>query len=205
MNSRAASGLERKTRAASRVRRFFLVVLVACGSEVEELAPPRAELGADVADVQRCLGCHSTKVEAWNRASSHSLLFDCRTCHEVVAESGSGHAIVPECSRCHSEGAHAGSACRECHDPHGSVNLYMLRAELRLITGELAGIEFTALEGASEHGLVRTASIGVQGSGLCETCHTETRVYRRSAGGARHHTRYCPECHLHRDGFAVPR
>jgi hypothetical protein len=42
------------------------------------------------------------------------------------------------------------------------------------------------------------------GTGVCETCHTQTRYYRADATGLPHFTIPCVSCHEHVIGFGIP-
>jgi predicted CXXCH cytochrome family protein len=169
-------------------------------------------VGTDLAQVERCLGCHGGLRAAWERASSHSLLLDCGTCHAVTAPSGKGHADRPACGRCHSEKSHPtdATACGACHDAHGSANAFLVRESVDLPGGGTAAIRLTKPQGASKDGLVRAGVAGATaGTGLCEVCHQGTAHYDRAGKAAAHDGGWCAPCHGHAEGFhrepATPR
>lgn len=164
-------------------------------------------VGTDEAGTAACLGCHTEIQEAWSHASSHEVLFDCNGCHRLGPLLPHAKPVVlPTCDRCHSEAAHpAGgtSSCTDCHDPHGSSNLFLIRKAIRLPSGEVAGVVLTELEGASPGGRVRAGVDGEKpGTGLCEVCHTTTKHYDSAGTAAPHETGWCADCHDHQKGFA---
>lgn len=153
---------------------------------------------------EECLSCHAEVAAAWEDPSSHRLVLDCEICHaELAGEEGAGHRDIPDCATCHSERTHAPAGdCSVCHEPHGSVNAFLLRASISVPGEAAAAVHVTAPEGASVDGLVRAGVDGAQaGTGLCEICHATTTYYRRTGDGAAHETDWCPLCHSHQDGF----
>ncbi len=82
--------------------------------------------------------------------------------------------------------------CTQCHD--GTPNAVLIRPSVFRPDGSEAAVTLGALEGAMVHG----------GEGLCETCHTTTRHYTRTADAAPHETARCADCHLHVEGFTAP-
>ncbi len=180
----------------------------ACG-DGEDLAGPGAK-GSDSGSgdpekTEVCLSCHAPEAEAWQNPSSHRSLFACTTCHaELKKTPGPGHADKPACADCHSEEPHptSNAACTGCHDQHGSLNIFLIRQRITRPDGTSADVHFTAPEGASADGLVHTGA--AVGTGLCETCHTETAHYLASGQGSPHYAEHCTECHQHQVGFAKP-
>jgi choline dehydrogenase-like flavoprotein len=75
--------------------------------------------------------------------------------------------------------------CVDCHDVHGSENLFLMRP---VVGGER--IELTTPE------LVKG-----DGTGTCEVCHTNTAHYRRDRNGTAHTGEWCITCHTHGAGF----
>jgi hypothetical protein len=90
-------------------------------------------------------------------------------------------------------------SCAECHDPHGSNNIRLVRDVVRTTGGEDRAVLLRSLSGMAEGGLV---SASAPGTGLCEVCHTRTQFYRADGGGAPHYTSPCGVCHPHAAGFA---
>lgn len=143
--------------------------------------------GTDQALVSKCLGCHALG-DRWALASSHSLLFDCSGCHHEVKASGRGHVTTRTCAECHSSKSHRQYRCVDCHDVHGSENLFLMRP---VVLGER--IVLTSPE------LVKG-----DGTGVCETCHINTAHYRRDLNGTSHTGAWCITCHAHGTGFRSP-
>lgn len=162
-------------------------------------------VGTDLESDQRCLGCHWALQEAWQRGSSHALLFDCRSCHPARSDDyGPAHTASTACAECHSQRAHPpGAACTDCHQPHGSSNAFLLRPAIDLPGGGIAYLHLTAPQGAGQDGLTRTGVEGaIPGTGPCEVCHLDTRYYNRAGTGQPHPTEWCAHCHDHQQGFA---
>jgi hypothetical protein len=86
-----------------------------------------------------------------------------------------------------------------CHTPHGSPNLLLVRRTIETPSGNRATVELTNLGGLRDGGL---ASVTNPGTGVCETCHTETRYYRSDGTGEPHFEFPCYTCHPHTTGFA---
>jgi predicted CXXCH cytochrome family protein len=166
--------------------RWLVVVLVSgCGA----VSTPDAGVdgsGTNQALVAKCMGCHEQQLgPQWSSVSTHSLLFDCSTCHVAMKDSGAGHASSKECGECHGAKNHRSLACRDCHDVHGSSNLFLLRAR---VTGETVSVTTPVL-------------VKGDGTGVCEVCHTNTAHYRRDGSGTAHDTQWCIGCHSHDTGF----
>ena len=67
------------------------------------------------------------------------------------------------------------ASCLNCHDPHGSTNLGLVRESLRW-RRTVTQITFTSEQGAGAGGFTDPAD---PRPGLCEACHRHTDVYRR--------------------------
>jgi hypothetical protein len=86
----------------------------------------------------------------------------------------------------------------QCHDPHGSTNIKLVRETVTTPSGTDRAITFRSLEGLADASF---ASATAPGSGVCEVCHTTTRHYRADGSGEPHFTYSCLGCHRHNDGF----
>jgi trimeric autotransporter adhesin len=104
------------------------------------------------------------------------------------------------CASCHNNATTVGTAflnmsshvtkdgrtldCRECHDPHGSGNLSMIRSS----------INGTAIVYTDQvNGLIDPAT----NRGLCQVCHTLTAHYKAGVPETGHFTSGCLNCHTH--------
>ncbi len=144
--------------------------------------------GTDTGVVADCVSCHADIGASWALGGNHALLFDCRDCHTLSADEGAGHASKPDCAACHSEQAHPpGETCVTCHDPHGTLNLYLVRDDLGAFTE------------ATGSGLAPG-----DGTGVCEGCHTSTTYYNAAGDGPAHETGWCATCHDHQAGMQGP-
>jgi hypothetical protein len=74
--------------------------------------------------------------------------------------------------------------CRDCHDPHGTANLSMIRAQINGVN-----IVFSDLI----NGFIDPAT----NRGLCQVCHTLTQHYRAGVPETGHYTSGCLNCHPH--------
>ncbi len=155
-----------------------------------------------------CGYCHASVTQQAARSAGHgSLGLECANCHaeREAGQTGPGHQTVPTCASCHaSQRTHhdlpAGTAeCTSCHTPHGSDNLFLIQESVTLPSGAARPVEFTQLAGLAEGGL---ASPSRPGTGLCETCHTQTRFYRSDGSGETHVSFPCFTCHPHAGGFS---
>jgi trimeric autotransporter adhesin len=77
----------------------------------------------------------------------------------------------------------SGSACLDCHDPHGSANSSMIRSSIN-------GFAISYTGGAT---LVNLSS----NRGLCQVCHTKTAHFRAGVAESNHPTSGCLGCHNH--------
>jgi len=188
-----------------RIRGFEMLLAIAiagCGTTTPDGIGGDG-IGTDPAANAVCAGCHSDIGQRWEQVSSHSLLLDCRACHEARGSSGPGHATTGDCATCHSAASHpAAAACSTCHDPHGTVNAFLVRDRLDLADGTVVDIRLAAPEGDTADGLTHASVPGAAGTGICEVCHDTTRYYPRSGTGDAHATGWCITCHSHDVAFA---
>ena len=137
-----------------------------------------------------CTDCHERNARHLNGGTrlqaqlTGGLNVECRYCHDnssAVATASfqnmSTHFLT--------KGGSQAMACAQCHDPHGSTNLHMIRT---VINGK------TILFNDMVNGLVNT----VTNQGLCQVCHTQTAHYRAGVPENQHPTSGCLSCHQHR-------
>jgi len=157
-----------------------------------------------VASEQNCRLCHTDEAAHFALPSAHSARFECTSCHAGTGEPiGPGHETIPACTTCHETPAtHAPNGrvlpCADCHDPHGSTNLDLIDEEIETPGGTARPVVFENLRGRADGSF---ASASNPGTGLCEVCHANTRVYNAAGTGAAHFTETCTLCHVHADGF----
>ena len=159
-----------------------------------------------VATDQNCSLCHVEAAARFTKPSGHSASFArCSGCHaEVSPTPGPGHRAIEACQSCHATPAtHAPPGigalpCAQCHEPHGSDNLDLVRELLKTVQGTEVPIRFDNLQGRVDGSF---ASASAPGTGICEVCHTTTAFYRADGTGAPHYTFSCLPCHTHEKGF----
>ena len=189
----------------------FFLVLASCGGD-----------DSDHVSSGDCGGCHTAQASAWQNFSSHKGIYkSCTFCHEEAAqEPGEGHRSSPWCDQCHSEHRHPPErildddgllffTCATCHNPMGSKNRYLIRERIHIEPGKRVSVEFHNIEGRADDSY---AELGAEdgglngkepGSGLCEVCHVDTRVYNNTGTGQGHSRRRCTLCHDHAIAFGV--
>jgi predicted CXXCH cytochrome family protein len=183
--------------------------LAACGHDAPQYqgAPPPVD-----AVYGQCAFCHDEVAAPMYAVGGHGGFgVNCETCHnENVTPGvvGPNHRSVPACADCHTvqkphmdPAAGTPQQCLQCHDPHGSPNLRLIREAITTPEGNTAPIEFTNRLGRADGSF---ASATDPGTGVCETCHTATLHYNNTGTAVPHQIITCPECHLHSAAFAPP-
>jgi predicted CXXCH cytochrome family protein len=154
-----------------------------------------------------CSSCHPDETARLAKANLHHDEFTgkCSSCHAAAkAEPGPGHRAISACTDCHAEervATHApgvGIPCTQCHEPHGTDNIRLIRDVVQTLQGVDRPIQFDNLTGKADGSFANASS---RGTGLCEICHTTTQFYRADGSGASHYTTSCLRCHSHAAGF----
>ncbi len=163
-----------------------------------------AAIGAD-----DCASCHQSVAAQYAATGGHAVVLDCASCHADRRPDrvGPRHRAISRCADCHDETVHPSTAggkaarnqrnCLTCHDPHGTTNRSLVRTQI-LFRRKVLQVTFTSEEGAAPGGFTDPSH---PGTGLCETCHRRTDVYRHDGTGAAHFTDTCTLCHLHSASF----
>jgi predicted CXXCH cytochrome family protein len=156
-----------------------------------------------------CTICHPSEASLLAKSSLHHDRFTgtCSSCHaEVSPEPGPGHRAKSACVDCHSQAKVATHVppgitipCTQCHEPHGTDNIRLIRDVIQTIEDGARPIQFANFTGKADGSF---ASASAPGTGLCEVCHTQTRFYRADGSGSPHYTTTCLQCHPHDAGFA---
>ena len=69
----------------------------------------------------------------------------------------------------------------QCHDPHGSQNIKLVRETITTPGGANRPITFDNLTGLADGSF---ANASAPGTGVCEICHTTTNHYRMDGTGS---------------------
>ncbi len=120
------------------------------------------------------------------KAQGDALCLRCHDGSKATAVSAHGNKNWPRATQ-----SPFAVACAECHDPHGSSNLHMVRATIR---GN--AVVFTRDQGKDSFDEPDDAN----GDDLCATCHTTTAHNRQPSNrGERPHYEgaLCTTCHQH--------
>jgi hypothetical protein len=85
----------------------------------------------------------------------------------------------------------ANMLCKNCHDPHGTTNLSMIRTQLKGPWSNVTTWTITYTDPIN--GFINTAN----NRGLCQVCHTKTKYYLAGKVESAHPTSGCLDCHTH--------
>jgi DmsE family decaheme c-type cytochrome len=184
-----------------------------------------------------CLKCHTANatfnLHNWN-SGTHAIndvsCFDCHDLHKGPILITEPAEVKDMCLECHQRQRVEFSLpshhpvmeqrviCTDCHDPHGSINDYMLRQDSVKETctqchGEKEGpFLFEHADNSEEcnkchnaHGSVNNNLLSVREPFLCLQCHPthRTGVATAAEGRAARHTR-CTDCHSQIHGADIP-
>jgi len=148
---------------------------------------------------QSCTGCHSAAPDSLHlngTAGDTTRLpagFTCDSCHGTSGTAANKGIVT-----------HKGKACTNCHNPHGTSNIYMVRTTS---AGNFNGtVTFTARTGVDsfdedDSGDKTASSAGVESNAddLCATCHSAaagTSHNNRDNSSVLHHQgEDCLNCH----------
>ncbi len=150
---------------------------------------------------------------------------DCGSCHVPVGTIPAPRNWLSNvvCATCHAAGGVATTAtvhaqgdtmmCENCHNPHqhqaGYAHNY-LKNEVVLPDGRSKAMAFRD----SADFIHEATGVTVPYDGVCETCHTNTSIFRNNASGVHPTTASlgqhagsdkCTNCHKHDDGFKATR
>jgi predicted CXXCH cytochrome family protein len=163
---------------------------------------------APVVTAANCFVCHADEASLLDKPSRHHDIFsgNCVACHaEVSPDPGPGHRAIRACADCHGDIApHAppgvpAFACTDCHEPHGTNNIELVRDVIHTPQAGDKPVHFDNRDGQADGSF---ASVSAPGTGVCEICHTTTQFFRADGTGATHYALPCFPCHTHAAGFA---
>src|SRR6185369_11422460 len=135
----------------------------------------------------RCLDCHDAAKQHLGgtgmlKASfTGTLNVECNYCHNDTSL-----ILDPlrRTMRAHITSNGVSSSCVDCHDPHGTANLSMIRTK---IMGQT--ITYTNDSQLTDP---------VTNLGLCQVCHTKTKYFLAGVPEHTHDTTGCLACHDHK-------
>jgi predicted CxxxxCH...CXXCH cytochrome family protein len=114
----------------------------------------------------------------------------CASCHNVAGktiarfQNMSTHFTV--------KGGAQDMLCRQCHDPHGTTNLSMIKTQMKGTWTNATTYTITYTDAVN--GFINTTN----NRGLCQVCHTKTNHYRAGVAESGHPVSGCLNCHSHR-------
>ncbi len=143
------------------------------------------------------------------------------------AKTGTGTLLVRDassqfCLDCHNLSGHSSQStdtsygnwqtvCLECHTPHSTNNIYLIRQSVVAPDGVTRTVNFFNITGDADNSYADSTPPGGGPNGICQVCHTQTQgpgsvVRWRYSGNADTHytgagTQKCTICHSHTSGF----
>jgi predicted CXXCH cytochrome family protein len=183
--------------------------VAAVGLTVVAIVPARLAAQTAADDSTVCARCHESPSVQVAVTGGHAAGLACTDCHRDrrPGRVGRRHRATARCASHHGEeirhpprerAVRATRSCLVCHDPHGSPNQSLVRAQLAIRRLRLSTVHFTNDSGAASGGFTDP---GTPGAGLCEVCHRQTDVFRADGRGQPHFTDRCVLCHDHASGF----
>jgi len=141
-----------------------------------------------------CTTCHdphnakSDDGRLLRETTPDSLCADCHSPDKVTSHRGGRHAK-------YANGSTIPTTCTQCHTPHKSDNMYLIRNNVKQPGGGIKPVVFRSFTGQAGFG-------PDTGSGICEACHTATGYHKSDGSGKGHNTKKdCQKCHKHEKGF----
>lgn len=143
-----------------------------------------------------CQSCHNA-----NAAHISGILGDavrltlandntqCASCHNVAGKVKTPFANME--THFTTRSGSQDMLCKQCHDPHGSTNLSMIRTQLKGTWTNATS--YTITYNDSVNGFINTNT----NRGLCQVCHTKTNHYKAGVAETGHPTSGCLDCHSH--------
>jgi predicted CXXCH cytochrome family protein len=186
---------------------LLLLFAAGCGSHGASQFSGQASSPEEV--FGQCAFCHDAIASSlFSYGHADLEVTSCEFCHDqnlTPGKVGLGHRNVPACTDCHSgqmthndPAAGTVGECVQCHTPHGSSNIFLVRQRIAVPSGAIANIVFNNLKGKADGSF---ASESQPGTGVCEVCHTTTMFYRSDGTGEDHYPFPCIACHPHSEGF----
>lgn len=145
----------------------------------------------------------------------------------LAPKTGTGSLLARDsssqiCMDCHNVSSHSSQStdtsygnwqtvCLECHTPHNTNNIYLVRQSIVAPDGVTRNVTFFNATGDANNSYVNSGA-AASTQGLCQVCHTKTQgagnvVRWRFNGNADSHytaaagTQSCRYCHSHTSGF----
>ena len=143
-----------------------------------------------------CTSCHdphnakSNDGKLLREPEAALLCLDCHDSSKVSLHKGKKHPRYLNTTSIRA------TVCTDCHGPHNSGNLYLVREKVNTPSRGIREADFKSFTGAESFG-------ADSGNSICEVCHTATD-YHRADGSVKGHNpgKKCITCHLHKKGFS---
>ncbi|MBK8935501.1 MAG: hypothetical protein KA362_01490 [Chloroflexi bacterium] len=193
-----------------KVRTHIIGFIIGFGLIWALLPQPAAANGGPHGDyaptTDACAGCHRTHTAPAAKILVRSGSDLCYTCHGTGMGASTGRIISAHGNTDFGARAEAPFAlqCAQCHDPHGSPNLHLVKTQVDLAAGLTAGpITLTASSGLHSY----DDGVSPMNTRLCTACHADANnpgyPMTNHVGGAGHASgddfsaSNCIYCHPH--------